>query len=96
LFTRYLSLMVETIGEAMDLSWRLTARCAWGKHEGLKTIRECNWRIEIDMPTLVATRGRDFPISLLSTRMRCLRCGSRRIAVAISPPFHVGRARSCR
>lgn len=36
LFLHYLNLMVETIGEAFNLGWRLKARCASGKREGLK------------------------------------------------------------
>lgn len=77
--------MVETIGEAMDAGWVLTARCAWGKREGLKTVRECTWRYDLDMVTLVATRGRDFPLARIAERLRCPRCGSRRVAVMFLP-----------
>jgi hypothetical protein len=35
-------------------------RCAWGKHDGMKSKRECTYRRELDMTTLVATRGRKF------------------------------------
>jgi hypothetical protein len=38
---------------------------------GLKTIRECLYRTELDSLTLVATRGRDLPISMLQERLRC-------------------------
>jgi hypothetical protein len=52
---------VETLGEALSYGWRVTARCAWGKHrEGLKSKRECVYRAELDMETLVWTRGRAF------------------------------------
>lgn len=54
--------MTETIGEAHDRGWRLTARCAYGNREGLKSIRRCSWSYELDLPTLVATRGRDVPM----------------------------------
>ena len=43
----------------MNAGWRITMRCAWGKHDGLKTKRECLYRRELDIETLVATRGRD-------------------------------------
>jgi hypothetical protein len=33
------------------------------------------------METLVWTRGRDFPLSRLHVRLKCPRCGARRIAV---------------
>ena len=77
---------VETIGEAWDLGWQVHMRCAWGKRDGLKSIRACNFKKMIDMETLVCTRGRDFPLSSLETRLRCPHCGSRRVAVMFSPP----------
>ncbi|WP_221151610.1 hypothetical protein [Rhizobium binae] len=77
--------MAETIGEAMDAGWDVRARCAWGRREGLKSVRECRWKHPLDIVTLVATRGRDFPLSMLSQRMRCPVCGSRRVAIAYLP-----------
>ncbi|WP_234823080.1 hypothetical protein [Ensifer adhaerens] len=38
------------------------------------------------MLTLVTTRGRDFPLALLASRLRCPRCGSRLVSVAFIPP----------
>ncbi len=40
------------------------------------------------------TRGRDFPLSLLAERLRCPRCGSRRVAVIYDPPAGIGRIRA--
>ena len=77
---------VETIGEAWSLSWRVYARCAFGKRDGMKSIRECHYRCELDLETLVCTRGRAFPLSTLETRLRCPRCGSLRMAVMFEPP----------
>jgi hypothetical protein len=77
---------VETLGEAFQLGWRITVRCAWGNHDGTKTIRECTYRRELDLETLVATRGRDFPLLRLETRLRCPRYGSRRVAVLFDVP----------
>jgi hypothetical protein len=57
--------MVETIGEAWQLGWRVTARCAWGKRDGLKTIRECRYSKELDMHTLVWTRALPFRCLIL-------------------------------
>ncbi|NLS02338.1 hypothetical protein HGP14_03000 [Rhizobium sp. P32RR-XVIII] len=84
--------MAETIGEAMDAGWDLKARCAWGKHEGLKTVRACSWKHDLDIVTLVATRGRDFPLSMLSERLRCPVCGSRKVAVMFMPAAKPPRA----
>ncbi|WP_221097493.1 hypothetical protein [Rhizobium binae] len=90
--------MAETIGEAMDAGWDVRARCAWGRREGLKSVRECRWKHPLDTVTLVATRGRVFPLSMLSQRMRCPVCGSRRVAIAYlleaEPPRLMTMARS--
>jgi hypothetical protein len=56
-------MVVETLGDAFAAGWRLTARCAWGKREGMKTKRECHYTRELDLETLVWTRGPNFPLS---------------------------------
>ena len=76
---------VETIGEAYSLGWRIFARCAWGKREAMKSIRECVQRSELDLQTLVWTRGAAFPLSSLESRLKSPRCGSRRIVVLFEP-----------
>ncbi len=78
--------MVATLGEAHDLGWSLTARCAFGNRDGMKSIRECVHSYSLDLPTLVWTRGREFPLAMLASRLRCPRCGSRRVAVVFQPP----------
>jgi DNA-directed RNA polymerase subunit RPC12/RpoP len=45
--------------------------------------RECSYRRELDMETLVWTRGRAFPLSRLESRLRCPRCGSRYVLVSL-------------
>jgi len=77
---------VETLGEAFDFGWRVTARCAWGKGDGMKRHRECTSRYELDLATLVWTRGRAFPLSRLESRLKCPRCGSRRVASIFNVP----------
>jgi hypothetical protein len=93
LFLHYLIAMVETIGEAFSLGWHLKARCAFGNREGTKSVRQCTWIYDLDMLTLVATRGRDFPLAMLASRLRCPRCGSRRVAVVFMPPIEGDRRR---
>jgi hypothetical protein len=78
--------MISTIGEAHDLGWTLRVYCRWGKRDGMKSIRACTAYVDIDLATLVWTRGRDFPIARLDSRMKCIRCGSRRVMIAFSPP----------
>ncbi len=58
----------------------------WGTRDAMKSARACTYRRELDMATLVATRGRDFPLAGLESRLRCPRCGSRRIAVMFDVP----------
>jgi hypothetical protein len=77
---------VETIGVANAAGWRIHMRCAWGRREGLKSIRECKYRKALDLETLVCTRGRDFPLSRLEACLRCPSCGSRRVTVMFEPP----------
>src|SRR4051812_62215 len=50
--------MVETIGEAWQLGWRITARFAFGKRDGMKSIRACVYGYDLDLKTLISTRGR--------------------------------------
>ncbi len=56
----------ETLGEAYDAGWRVCVRCPQGKRSGMKSIRECLHEAELDMGSLVWTRGRAFPIALLA------------------------------
>lgn len=84
-------MQVETLSQAYRAGWRVHVRCAQGKHFGLKSIPECLWSRELDMETLVATRGRDFPLARLAMRLRCPACGSPSVSVAFIPPSGVAR-----
>jgi hypothetical protein len=88
---------IETIGEAHSLGWRVIARCTYSRGDGpsSKSSRECIYRKELDMETLVWTRGRTFPLSRLESRLRCPQCGSRQIVVLFDPPANVAAAK-CR
>lgn len=77
---------IESIGEAYDHGWRVTVRCAWGPLDGMKRVRECVYGAELDLTTLVWTRGRDFPLARLESRLKCPACGSRRVRLAFSVP----------
>jgi hypothetical protein len=82
------ALAIETLGEACSQGWRVTVRCSYGRTESPRSqsSRECNYRKELDMETLVWTRGRAFPLSRLESRLRCPRCGSRHVVVLYEPP----------
>ena len=77
---------VETISEALDLGWRVHVRCAWGRRDGMKTIRACTKGYELDLETVVWSRGRAFPLGMLESRLRCPHFGSRRVRFAFTPP----------
>ena len=85
---------IETIGEAYRLGWRIRVRCAWGKRDGMKSIRECLEHYELDLATLVWTRGADFPLSGLGSRLKCPRCGSRRVVLLFDLPEEPARQRA--
>jgi|ERR1019366_4415051 hypothetical protein len=78
------TMAVETLGEALSLGWGVTTRCASGTREAMKRVREYTFRQELDLETVVWTRGRDFSLSSLESRLP--RCGSRRVVVLFEPP----------
>jgi hypothetical protein len=43
-------------------------------------------RKQLDLDTLVCTRGPNFPLSRLESRLMCPACGSRCIIVVFQPP----------
>ena len=83
---------VETLGEALSYGWRVTARCAAGKQDGMHRHKECVYRAELGMETLVWTRGRGFPLSRLESRLRCPHCGSRDVQLIFTVPSNVQAA----
>lgn len=93
--TRFVLMGIETIGEALSLGWRVVARCVRGREDGptSRSSRECTYRRELDLETLVCTRGRTFPLTRLESRLRCPRCGNRRMAVMFESPKSAARVR---
>lgn len=63
--------MIETLGEAHDLGWKLRIYCREGKGSAMKKHRACTAYADADLLTLVWTRGRAFPVSDLGSRMKC-------------------------
>ena len=51
-----------------------------------QSIRECIYRAPLDMQTLVWTRGPNFPLSRLESRLMCPECGSRRVSLLFDVP----------
>jgi hypothetical protein len=77
---------VETLGVARSLSWKVHMRCAKGYRESTKSIRRCVYRKQLDLDTLVCTRGPNFPLSRLESRLMCPACGGRTVTVVFEPP----------
>jgi hypothetical protein len=77
---------VETLGVARSLGWKVHMKCADGPRDGMKRVRECIYRKQLDLETLVSTRGPNFPLSRLESRLMCPACGSRRVTVVFEPP----------
>jgi hypothetical protein len=77
---------VETLGVARSLGWKVHMRCADGYRESTRSMRRCVYRKQLDLETLVSTRGPNFPLSRLESRLMCPACGSRRVTVVFEPP----------
>jgi hypothetical protein len=72
----------ETIGEVYAVGWRVAVRCSYGRSDSpsSRSSRECNYRKDLDMETLVWTRGQGVsafaagkPVALPA--LRFTRCG---------------------
>ena len=61
---------IENLQDVWEAGGRLYARCEKPRSEGLKLVRPCSNQYELDVRTMLWTRGRDFPVSMLSSRMR--------------------------
>jgi hypothetical protein len=82
---------VETLADALNAGWRVLVRCnGAGRIDGpqSRSSRECTYRAELDVESLVWTRGAAFPLRMLAERLRCPRCGSRRIRVLYDAPVN--------
>lgn len=80
-------MQIETLGDAHTHSVGLKMYCAEGpQNQGMKRGRECHFSYTLDMMTMLATRGRAFPIALLGTRLKCPNCGSTRLRVWLDFP----------
>jgi hypothetical protein len=87
---------IETLGEAYAAGWRVLARCAaqgWTDGPTSRSNRECTYRRELDMESLVWTRERVFPLARPEMRLHCPRCGSRAVRVLFEPSTRTARCK---
>jgi hypothetical protein len=54
---------VETLGVARSVGWKVHMCCANGYRQETQSMRKCVYRKLLDLETLVATRGPNFPLS---------------------------------
>jgi hypothetical protein len=59
---------------------------AFGNNDGMRSIRSCVYQYDLDLKTLIWTRGAAYPISNLASRLKCPSCGSRRVALVFHMP----------
>ena len=76
---------VETLGGARSLGWKVHMRCANGYRLETRSMRRCVYRKQLDLETLVATRGPNFPIGFEEPSPQAARC----ILIHISPGENV-------
>jgi hypothetical protein len=72
----YILMDMENLWNVWEAGGRLYARCEKPRREGLKSVRSCGNQYELDVRTMLWTRGRAFPVSMLSSRMRAARNAS--------------------
>ena len=80
---------VKTIGEAWRLGWKVRARCVsadGGSTHQRRHIIMCATSSELDLKSLVWTRGEAFPLDQLASRLKCPRCGNRSVQVFFEVP----------
>jgi hypothetical protein len=82
---------VETLGVARSLGWKVHMRCANGYRLETCSMRRCVYRKQLDLETLVATRGPNFPLGRLEGRLMCPACGNRRVTVVFEPPSNAAQ-----
>jgi hypothetical protein len=85
---------VESLGQAWRAGWRITAHCLWygqPKRRSDRRIPWCDTVTELDLKTLVWTRGERFPLSELASRLKCPKCGFRNVRVLFNVPGEPGR-----
>jgi hypothetical protein len=66
---------VRTLGDAHMAGWKIRMRCERGRMRGIVKIEPCEYKTTLSMETLVATRGRRFPLAWLASRLQCPNCG---------------------
>jgi hypothetical protein len=83
---------VETLVDAWRAGWTASARCKGRNARTKNGTKPCPQQLDLDMRTLMWTRGADFPIAMLSERLMCPSCRSRKVFVIFDIPGNGSRA----
>ncbi|MET4636132.1 hypothetical protein ABIE08_004090 [Kaistia defluvii] len=83
---------VETLGDAWRAGWTVSARCKGRNARTKNGTKPCLQQVDLDMRTLLWTRGADFPIAMLSDRLMCPSCRSRHVFLIFDIPGNGSRA----
>lgn len=74
-----------TLGEAWLWGYSPHVRCNRGKRIGPVKVEPCGYTADLDLATLLWAKGARYPVSRLSQRLKCPRCGGRSITLAWLP-----------
>lgn len=77
---------LTTLGEAYSAGWGIRIKCQRGEQRSIVRIDPCRFEAALDMQTLVCTRGRDFPLARIVSRLRCPNCGDIGVQVLFDVP----------
>lgn len=77
---------ITTLGDAYAAKWTIRLRCTRGMLRGIVKLDPCGFQADLDMQTLVCTRGRDFPLARIASRLRCPNCGHMEVQVLFDVP----------
>lgn len=75
---------MDTLGDALRDGWVVDLRCQRPTRSGVTKVGRCEHSMTLDLATLVATRGHAFPVGMLQSRLKCPRCGDRRVIVVFT------------
>jgi hypothetical protein len=75
----------QTLGAAYLAGLRPHVTCLRGSRIGPTKVQACGYRADLDLESLIWTRGAKFPCWRLQQRLRCPRCGGMSIEVRWLP-----------
>jgi hypothetical protein len=75
-----------TLGEVYSAGWGIRIKCARSEQRAIVKLDRCAFETALSMETLVCTRGRDFPLARIASRLRCPNFGNMGVHVLFDVP----------